>query len=489
MDDSGEVTFRRRTRSCSPKITVSDQQNFSQKANNSSHTDSENNDGKILRAVEKLCGELQSMENNIRNLTEDSHSMKDHIYHLENRTDCPQPPVLRYEGRSGMGNHGGANLNENHGSPPYRHVNQRSQRHMAERSNIKLKPHYYDGKEDFEEYLSQFEIIGEINNWEYADKGLYLAGVLCGSARAVFTELSSIERQDFDTLVNILNVRYGSIERSEMFRAKLQTRVRGRDETLSELAQSIRTLTRKAYPTADSSLTNILALDHFIDSISDSEIRLRIRELRPKNINEAETHAIRLEAHRLADKQMGKTAHQYNRSVNYTQTSEQEIHKNAEEIDLATLNRSILSLGRSTKQTNQNILSAIEKTLTKLSQNQGQTYQQQYPSRRRNDWNNNGQYQNQQFQSNRQSRGDNRWSRFNQGPQNQSWGQNSYTEPQQFDPGQSRSQNHYNPWRQTHMSNTQSSEPVQAQMTENGQNQSISTDDPSQFSGQDQGNY
>ena len=118
-------------------------------------------------------------------------------------------------------------------------------------------------------------------------------------------ELDKAQCRDFDTLVKSLIIRFGSLERSEMFWARLQTRVRGTNESLSELAQSIKKLTRQAYPGADSNITSILSLDHFIDAIADSDMRLRLREARPKDINEAEILAIRLETRRLADRQKG----------------------------------------------------------------------------------------------------------------------------------------------------------------------------------------
>ena len=57
---------------------------------------------------------------------------------------------------------------------------------------------------------------------------------------------------------------------------------------------------------ANSDLIDTLALDHFIDSLLDSEIRLCLRECSPKTIQEAETLAVKLEAQRLADRQRSK---------------------------------------------------------------------------------------------------------------------------------------------------------------------------------------
>ena len=59
--------------------------------------------------------------------------------------------------------------------------------------------------------------------------------------------------------------------------------------TVPKLAQCIKKLTRLAYPIAHSTLISVLSLEHFIDAIPDGDIRLRLKEVNPKNINEAET--------------------------------------------------------------------------------------------------------------------------------------------------------------------------------------------------------
>jgi hypothetical protein len=48
------------------------------------------------------------------------------------------------------------------------------------------------------------------------------------------------------------------------------------------------------------------SLEHFIDAIPDGDIRLGLREVNTKNINEAETLAVRLETLKLAGRQQGR---------------------------------------------------------------------------------------------------------------------------------------------------------------------------------------
>ncbi|VDI77847.1 Hypothetical predicted protein [Mytilus galloprovincialis] len=185
-----------------------------------------------------------------------------------------------------------------------------SHTHLPKSSNVTMKPQLYEGDEDLDEYLAQFEILAEINGWNYATKSLYLAGSLKGGARALLNELDKESRKDYNSLVKVLDNRYGSAEKSELFRAKLQTRMRGKEESLPELAQSIKKLTRQAYPSAQSTITSVLALEHFIDALQDADLRLRLRESNPKSIHEAETLAVRLETLKLAERQKGRMVRQ-----------------------------------------------------------------------------------------------------------------------------------------------------------------------------------
>jgi len=172
--------------------------------------------------------------------------------------------------------------------------------------NCKIKPQLYDGSDDLDEYLTQFNILAELHGWNSKTKALFLASSLSGGARALLNEMSDYDCHNYDSLVEALKSRFGSTHRSEVFRAELQTRVRFRNETLPELAQAIKKLTRRAYPGTPPVVRDTLALDYFIDAIPESEIRLRLREVGPKTINEAENIAVRLEALRVADRQKGK---------------------------------------------------------------------------------------------------------------------------------------------------------------------------------------
>ncbi|MES9884336.1 MAG: hypothetical protein ABW185_26110, partial [Sedimenticola sp.] len=158
-------------------------------------------------------------------------------------------------------------------------------------------------------------------NWPYGEKGLFLASSLAGNARSILTELSPAEIKDYDILLSKLNARFGSKNRADVFRTQLKTKVRAKGESIQDLAQSIRNLTRKAYPNAASAVTDVIALDHFIDAVNDSSIRIRLRELNLTNITEAEEIATKMEAYRISDSQRHKFVAEIANSQNAPNTT------------------------------------------------------------------------------------------------------------------------------------------------------------------------
>ena len=176
----------------------------------------------------------------------------------------------------------------------------------GDNSNFKMKPQNFSGAEDFDEFLSQFEITCEINRWQYREKSLYLANCLTGEARSLLSELDPDGRRDYSTLVEKLTNRFGSVNQSEIFRTQLKSRVRNKGESIPQLAQAVKKLVRQAYPGVNKDVVETLSIDHFIDAMTDSEIRLRVREFGPKTLGDAERTALRLESHKIADRQRSR---------------------------------------------------------------------------------------------------------------------------------------------------------------------------------------
>ncbi|KAJ8051141.1 hypothetical protein HOLleu_04599 [Holothuria leucospilota] len=77
---------------------------------------------------------------------------------------------------------------------------------------------------------------------------------------------------------------------------QLRNRGRKKGETIPELAQDVKRLTRFAYPGASSHLQDQLARDHFVDCLEEPELRLGVHQTRPKILEEAVQAALEIEA-------------------------------------------------------------------------------------------------------------------------------------------------------------------------------------------------
>jgi len=171
----------------------------------------------------------------------------------------------------------------------------------------RVRPSPYNGSTPWEDYKAQFELVAEIDGWDGRTKAAYLAVSLSGPAQAVLGDLDKTQRTSYADLVAALNSRFGTSNRTEMFRVSLRSRTRKPKETLPELAQAIRRLTRQAYPDAPISLRESIAKDQFIEALTDPELRWKVHQAKAATLTEALDAAVEVEAFFSAEKQRGGT--------------------------------------------------------------------------------------------------------------------------------------------------------------------------------------
>ncbi|CAC5403728.1 unnamed protein product [Mytilus coruscus] len=140
-------------------------------------------------------------------------------------------------------------------------------------NDVKIKPSKYDGSTYWMDYLAHFEMCTLVNMWSEHQKDL----------------------------VNALEERFAPSSQTELYRVQFKERRHKASETLPELGQSVRRLSNLAYPTAPLELRDTLAKEQFIDALVDSEMRLRIKQSRPKVLNDAIRLAVELEAYNTAE--------------------------------------------------------------------------------------------------------------------------------------------------------------------------------------------
>jgi hypothetical protein len=220
---------------------------------------------------------------------------------------------------------------------------------------IKMKPSSYDGLTPYEDYRVQFQMLSDLNKWSLENKALYLAGCLSKGARSVLNDLAPADRYDYDKLDEALRERYGTEDQAELFKAKLRSRTKGKEESLQELAHDIRRLVRLAYPGAAMRMHNDLTKDQFIEALGDGEIRWSVFQARPKNITEALKVAMELEAFKESEKSRLRKSVRGIKidSNNGTLRSDSGIEESNEEGDVTDLELSLQQLVTQVKQLRQ----------------------------------------------------------------------------------------------------------------------------------------
>ena len=119
--------------------------------------------------------------------------------------------------------------------------------------------------------MIQFNLIADYYRWSNYDRALQLATHLRGTAQGVLSDLSQEQRTNFDSLVSALAARFEPVQQSELYRAKIKSRIRHKGEPIVELAQDIRKLIRLAYPSATTEVREQLSKDCFIDALNDHD--------------------------------------------------------------------------------------------------------------------------------------------------------------------------------------------------------------------------
>ena len=167
-------------------------------------------------------------------------------------------------------------------------------------SIIRQRAPRYDGTSTWEAYLVQFEIAAELNGWTCPEKAAFLATSLDGSAANILGAIPADRRKDYSALVTALETRFGCSVQKELNRVRLRNRRRQRGEPLVVVADDVERLARLTYADASIDTQNIHAMEQFIEAICDDDLRVRVLQSRPTNLQEALRSALELESYTLA---------------------------------------------------------------------------------------------------------------------------------------------------------------------------------------------
>ena len=141
-------------------------------------------------------------------------------------------------------------------------------RPVRQQHRLQVKPEFFNGEDDWDQYISHFQNCADLGRWSETDKALALSACLKGQARAFYLGLSPLDRSSYHRLVQKFSERFGSVRQQSRYLTKFETRNRGQGETIASLGDDLRLLAQRAYPELGTDAQESLALHQFYKAIS-----------------------------------------------------------------------------------------------------------------------------------------------------------------------------------------------------------------------------
>lgn len=164
-----------------------------------------------------------------------------------------------------------------------------------------VQPSTYDGRTPWIDYHRHFEACAAINEWSNEHKAQYLAVALRGQAQQILSHVPDGIWTKYEDLIVALQRRFAPDNIQELYKSELKGKQRKTEESLLELGQTVRRLVTMAYPNASQNMMDTLAKDHFLDALTDSDMRMRVIIGQPRTFDEAVQAAVTLDACQVAE--------------------------------------------------------------------------------------------------------------------------------------------------------------------------------------------
>ena len=154
----------------------------------------------------------------------------------------------------------------------------------------------YDGTSDVTEFLVQFGLLAETHGWGERQQGQILASSLSGAALSCLCQIPEAERSSFESITTALNKRFSSSQQRELCRLQFKNRMQKREEQILELADDLKRLAKRAYPSVNSEMRDTLIQDQLVQALQDPELQIQLRLARCKTLDETISAAVEFQS-------------------------------------------------------------------------------------------------------------------------------------------------------------------------------------------------
>ena len=160
-----------------------------------------------------------------------------------------------------------------------------------------LIPDPFDGETNFDEWMSHFEDVAELNGWTDKEKLCWLKVRLIRKAHVSFNNLAHVVRQSYSSAKVALYNRFEPNTKRELYKVELNNRIKSDKESWADYGDSLLQLANKAYPDLQNEARELLALNRYMSQLYNPQITFAVRQRQPQSIQEAVISTIELESY------------------------------------------------------------------------------------------------------------------------------------------------------------------------------------------------
>ncbi|CAG2186492.1 unnamed protein product [Mytilus edulis] len=165
------------------------------------------------------------------------------------------------------------------------------QHHNFENSKIdngrRNRVPFYNGRDPWNAYFMQFELIAEINRWDTDTKAIELVTALKDEAMVYASYLSPETKRSFFGLCAAMSNRFGDHGYPETYRQELHTLRKQGKENIHEYASRVEMLVRRSFPTIDAATHSTLSVEYMLRGLPDQSIAIELLTKRITSMTEA----------------------------------------------------------------------------------------------------------------------------------------------------------------------------------------------------------
>lgn len=129
-----------------------------------------------------------------------------------------------------------------------------------------ITPDAFNGEAStsWDKWIGHFESVARVNSWDEPTCLLWLEVRMMGKAQNVWKQLSREAKAQYETTKAALRKRFEPDSRHKLYAVEFQTRRRQQGESWAELANNLRLLADKAFPTLEEQAKKQLSLYRYL---------------------------------------------------------------------------------------------------------------------------------------------------------------------------------------------------------------------------------